>query len=846
MTNEDVLKLLIPSLSNGGSRPWDQYGPAGQQTATVIQYLRQQIQSIAGSFGPLGTLAAPFISDFLVGRDFDKFGRPISQLSGVLAPQGQSYAGAYQTMLRAQQTAALGITAQNFQKQIWQQSAKAYYGLTDSTLTGDALRNKIKGSNFLAPQRVINYFFDPMQREKALKGVRDTMAGSLYWDNRRGVGAAEAVTNARELGQAAKQLVTEANMTILGGQRWKDDTLINKDFQGKDFGGFKGSQVAQLASIIANTSDIMSPMGIKDAITKFKTKVQQTAQAIAPMKDIFGNDMKAMTDTLQAVSGQRVSQMPANLARSLATTIADMSRYANVSPAQIQSMGNNLLTTAVNRQYGDSFSRSGTARLGGLAAAITANGNTPAGIHVGEYVGDVNQRLSQVNNTKGADWLAKAYAVWKQKNKGGTLQQFQGLVQQSRAGGRNLMEAAMNVAGVSYLPQLNAGATSVYYRQAKTSGKMGQMALQGQFQDALLQQSWAVGNDTRIGRSAAEQGRRALSAMSAEDLKYLAQHNQDPEAIQTIVKKYNKLGFNINADTLGGFLTGDMLKVMHTTATARQARQFSIKQEALRTRMKELQKVSGGSWNTLFLAMANPKSSAQIMPKLTEDDRKLFYQVAFDAKTEEEGKERMKALNEGLGTQRAARVFQNLMTSKASDAGYKEAVKKVASKDKTERAQGLRYLKASQIIDLSGSKNMAQLMADQEYAKDVDQALYGLQNLTGQARTKGVLDAQKKLRDLGIKRKINKADAKQLGLNADTEVAKTQRETLLANVGKDIQEIKASKDASTWAGFRSKDEMLESLRKAQSGFDAKSDIQSRIVTVLEKLLDWLKKTFPDT
>ena len=111
MTNEDILKLLIPGLSNGGSRPWDQYGPAGQQTATVIQYLRQQIQSAASVFGPLGTLAAPFISDFLVGRDFDKFGRPISQLSGVLAPQGQSYAGAYQTMLRAQQTAALGITA---------------------------------------------------------------------------------------------------------------------------------------------------------------------------------------------------------------------------------------------------------------------------------------------------------------------------------------------------------------------------------------------------------------------------------------------------------------------------------------------------------------------------------------------------------------------------------------------------------------------------------------------------------------------------------------------------------------------------------------------------------------
>lgn len=870
MEAEDILKLLMPGLSSGQSRSWQQYGPAGQQQATVIQYLRKQIQSAMSSLGLLGSLAAPFVSDFLVGRDFDKFGRPISQLSGVLAPQGQSYAGAYQTMLRSQQTAALGITQKQFQDEIWQQSARAYYGVTDPSLKGQELKNKIKGSNFLAPQRIINYFLDPMQREKALKGVRDTMAGSLYWDNRRGVQPTQAVENARQYGRAAKQLVIEANETMLGARRrgrtgqllqGQEAQIFTTDAQGKkraftkgkDFGGFKGSQIAQLASIIANTSDNIPGLALEQAVAKFKQKVEQTARAISPLKDIFGNNVKAMTDALQAISGQRITQMPEHLARSLATSITDMSRYANVSPAQIQAMSSNLLATATSKQYGDSFSRAGTAKLGTMAAALTANGNAPAGIYVGEYVGDVNQRLAQLNNTKGADWLAKAYAIWKEGKPEGTLQQFQEQVTNKRAQGKDLIRAAIDVAGVTYLPQLNRGSTLTAYRQAKVSGKMGQMALQGQFQQAIINQSFRAAN--QVGTARAAQGRRLFTNMEGQDLKYLMQHHLQDNAVQHIVDKYNARGFNVDTATLGAYLKNpQFIKTMQATATARQARQFSIRQQGIRTKMAAFQKASGGSWNTLFRAISQPdaRKYLQTMPGVAAQDMRALQRDIVNAKTDSQARTRVKNLNESLGIDLAAQATQKLYTSRASDASYKEAFTNVYLYKNSTKAeqqalyqQGLRYIQASEIVDLSKSKSIQQLISDDAYKEDVNKILASVKDKKGSARVEAIVQAQKDFRKLGIQRRIKTAEASVLGLSQNRQVAKTQRETLSANLSKDIQVLKNSTDAKTWAGFESKQKMLQSYRRAQSGFDAKSDIQARILTVLEKLLDWLKKQFPD-
>ena len=57
---------------------------------------------MTGMLGPLGGLAAPYVSQFITGTDFNRNGTLNNSLSGLLAPSAGTYANAWQKMRSTQ------------------------------------------------------------------------------------------------------------------------------------------------------------------------------------------------------------------------------------------------------------------------------------------------------------------------------------------------------------------------------------------------------------------------------------------------------------------------------------------------------------------------------------------------------------------------------------------------------------------------------------------------------------------------------------------------------------------------------------------------------------------------
>ena len=103
-------------------------------------------------------------------------------------------------------------------------------------------------------------------------------------------------------------------------------------------------------------------------------------QALAPLKDIFGTDIKAMVDMIQSTTGQNINQLPAPMVSSIARSTVDMARYSGATVTQMAQAGQRIFMQSA-QMGGTSFSRIGANLTGGIYSALVAQGNTPAGVH---------------------------------------------------------------------------------------------------------------------------------------------------------------------------------------------------------------------------------------------------------------------------------------------------------------------------------------------------------------------------------------------------------------------------------------------------------------------------------
>ena len=105
----------------------------------------------------------------------------------------------------------------------------------------------------------------------------------------------------------------------------------HRKFNTADFGGFDQEAVTGLAATLTEQEDYFSGVTafkddsgqLQDAVKRLQQTVKSYAEALAPLKDIFGNDMDKIVATLEEVSGHKISTLGSIRASAIANTVAN-------------------------------------------------------------------------------------------------------------------------------------------------------------------------------------------------------------------------------------------------------------------------------------------------------------------------------------------------------------------------------------------------------------------------------------------------------------------------------------------------------------------------------------------
>ena len=860
--------MLLGNKSNI-TQPWMSYGGIRTGPVTVLQQARQQVTNAAvGLLGPgLGNLAGALASDYLVGRDFTRTGTLHNRLSGLLAPGSGTYANAFQQMRQNQTLAMLTANRQTVNRALKQDFYKNYYRLTMPAGTSQQKIAAQAGSamrNALSVPSALQFLFDPAQNERALKGIKDTQAGYLYWQQRNNPLVAAGLTGkpnagvdaAKQIGNSLTRMATDANRWILGrGQ-------IDKKKQGdQSYGGFGGGAVMQLASILENASDVLGdPQNIKESLKNFQNKVKATAQALAPLKDIFGEDIKAMVDMLQSTTGQNINQLTPSMIRSMSTNTVDMARYSGATIAQIASANQKLFAQTAG-YGGNTFTRVGGGLTGAYYTGLIAQGNAPAGVHAAQYAGNTARAVASAQASAGVDWTAMAYGLWKKKNPQGNIDDFMQQVRQNRDKSGSLMQAVVKTAGASNQQDLLRGLNTTAYRTALQSGRLAQLAVPQQYQMKLAD---SISYLKSLNTGVAEEDLNKLGVVMgdrrfASDVKRLVTNANDPAAVQAFAKK-----FGISEDAVNLMINrGQLLQPAARWSTTQELAAYKKGQQQIRKAFGDLDKMGTGAFLTMWRGLSNLSKEGwdaairtgkfNIAGNQIEQQAVLAQtRVLLGAGTVQQAKEAYARLTDknALGDKTAEILAMAQSQQFAKDQGFIQSIREIATggAESEKGKKALTYIKARRaghIKDSISSKTFTDKKAIETYQKAL--AAYNEAASKDKVTDKVAEDLQKGIQKAHRLQNLSKLSYAQLGLTGTgledkkaklSELIESGKAQQLAGLSKADYEKQQKKDARL-KGI-SHEEFQQGFKATASNYDRQTDLQRLTITVMTQLLNWLR------
>lgn len=842
------------------SQPWMSYGGIRTGPVTVLQQARQQVNNAAvGLLGPgLGNLVGALASDYLVGRDFTKTGTLQNRLSGLLAPGAGTYANAFQQMRQNQTMAMLTTNRQTLGRDLKQDFFRNYYALT----MGKDLNDKKQAAqvqaqvdsamaNMLSVPAALQFLFDPAQNERALQGIKNTQAGYLYWQQRSnplsalGIGgrATAGVDAAKQIGTRLTRMATDANRWILGRGK------------GQSFGGFGGGAVMELASILENASDVLGdPQNIKSSLDNFQKKVKATAQALAPLKDIFGQDIKAMVDMLQSTTGQNINQLTPSMIRSMSTNTVDMARYSGATIAQIASANQKLFAQTAG-YGGNTFTRVGGGLTGAYYTGLIAQGNAPAGVHAAQYAGNTARAVASAQASAGVDWTAMAYGIWKKKNPQGTIDDFMQKVRQNRDKSGSMMEAVIKTAGVNSQQGLLQGLNTTEYRTALQSGRLPQLAVPEQYQMKLAD---SINYLKSLNTGVSEKDLNTLGVVMADrqfasDVKRLVTNANDPKAVKAFAEK-----FGISQGAVNLMINrGQILQPATRYAVSEQMAQFKQGQKQIRTAMAGLDAMGTGALTTLWrgLSSVGEKGGSRIEGTNLIIGNNKISQAAIATQTRlllgtDNLVQAQKRINErlvknfGKDTQDILGMASNQEFSK--DQEFVTSIRKIAQGATGAQLRKARaYVKARRAGHIRDSVNAKSFEGRAKEVYDKALQAYNKASAKGSVSEKDAEALEQGIQRAGRLQKLSKMSHTELGLSHASE-----KEQLAKLIESGDAEKLAALSKSDYEAKRKTDARLKNLsyeelqggfKSTASNYDRQADFQKQMVTVLTQLLDWLRK-----
>ena len=287
------------------------------------------------------------------------------------------------------------------------------------------------------------------------------------------------------------------------------DAAGNYDFDKRDWGYFTNGEVAALTAAITKhydavgDADISQADSLKNASQRLRDKVKSYAEALSPLKDIFGSDIPAMIRSIEELAGQDIATMGPERARAIANMAIDKTSTGRYSMSDLSSWGQQFSTLMRDMDIPVLNKLNGT-MYASMALDAVHGGVKPRYMTSSTFMNMAAEQVIRTANSEGADDYAKTYALWAERRRRAngpdadvsfsTFHSELTRVANANFNG-NKAAAMLEMAGVTNRYDLNQGLTSEYYTSAKESGLGAQLAFDSNMSRTMQHSRYAMMHD---------------------------------------------------------------------------------------------------------------------------------------------------------------------------------------------------------------------------------------------------------------------------------------------------------------------------------------------------------------
>lgn len=358
-----------------------------------------------------------------LGTNMTGYGMAMSQLRGSLSTAGQAVGDAY---LRSdmRQTLAQLVRALNSFEDWAKRNSGRYAGITDETARTAAMRRGYESYIELSAEGLASKPF--------MSTIYAALAPRLGLGD-PGAASADMATLTRNLarGRFAEdpRLATVASAAVarglFGGDVTTDSTgygmsVAPKEFSAAEWHGFSRDAIASLAAQRTRGADILSGLqldsgqGLANGVMRLRDMMKSTAEALAPLRDVFGTDIPKMVRTIEGITGQSFASVSTSRLAALSESISNASlNGVNISDIAEQTARSAKLVAGIDRPYTALYSSMES--IGLSAASMLGTGTEPVGVASSQWRSAAAHRAVSLNASSGMEYARLAYSVWRER-----------------------------------------------------------------------------------------------------------------------------------------------------------------------------------------------------------------------------------------------------------------------------------------------------------------------------------------------------------------------------------------------------------------------------------------------
>jgi hypothetical protein len=333
------------------------------------------------------------------------------------------------------------------------------------------------------------------------------------------------------------------NTKAIMNQMFRDDDG-NYNFDKTQWGYFNNGEIAAITAAITKhidavgEADISKPEQLKNASRRLQDLVKGYAEALSPLKDVFGSDIPAMIRSIEELAGQDIAQMGPERARAIANMALDRTSTGRYSMSDLSAWGNQFNTLMRGMDNIPVLNKLNGTMYASFALDAVHGDSKPRYMTSASFMNMAAEQVIRTANSQGADDFAKTYALWAERQrldgKDTSFDTFNAALNAEVAKGTDRGAAMLTLADVSNRYDLNQGLNSEYYIQAKEAGVGALLAFDTQMDRQAKQTEYQMAHDVTFRQGVINAtGRQDFTAeKAASEFRHLyTRLRQDPDLL---------------------------------------------------------------------------------------------------------------------------------------------------------------------------------------------------------------------------------------------------------------------------------------------------------------------------